>query len=184
MVVLVLTQKQTPAHAHLHGEDSIARNVSYQHLLVIALKSCWVNRKIFLFSFLFSPFLLPSLYPFFFPSFLSFFPFLSLSFFLSLSLPPSLFSNLHSFFLSLAFLLVIITSYDLLRFLTRVVGWLFGWLSFPAHKIQFIDYGVFLPTAICAKYCMNGGTCSGPNTCTCMPDYFGKRCENCKFILP
>ncbi|TNF22610.1 MAG: hypothetical protein EP329_28370 [Deltaproteobacteria bacterium] len=33
------------------------------------------------------------------------------------------------------------------------------------------------PSPVCAEPCQNGGTCSGPNTCTCPAGYTGDHCE-------
>ena len=35
---------------------------------------------------------------------------------------------------------------------------------------------------VCTSSCQNGGTCTGPNTCTCVSGWNGAVCQNCMFF--
>ena len=41
---------------------------------------------------------------------------------------------------------------------------------------------LFIFTAVCQKFCQNGGKCIGPNKCQCQPGYSGQWCEICKYL--
>ena len=44
-------------------------------------------------------------------------------------------------------------------------------------------YFVFAYTAVCARPCQNGGTCTAPNTCTCAPGWRGSQCTTGTLLL-
>ena len=53
------------------------------------------------------------------------------------------------------------------------------------NQIEMVSYAVFNDyfsdfTDFCATSCQNGGTCTGPNRCTCPSGWTGSNCQTCK----
>lgn len=47
-----------------------------------------------------------------------------------------------------------------------------------------MNYGdTILFAAICLEKCQNGGICTAPNSCTCLKDFTGDRCQHGMSIL-
>ena len=46
-----------------------------------------------------------------------------------------------------------------------------------------VRYFVFAYTAVCARPCQNGGTCTAPNTCTCASGWSGTQCTTGTLLL-
>ena len=49
---------------------------------------------------------------------------------------------------------------------------------FYIQTLWFSDYILCNSAAVCSPSCMNGGTCSSPNTCTCTDGWIGESCTN------
>ena len=70
-------------------------------------------------------------------------------------------------------------------FLKRCSGWLFSFeascllpLSRDRFSFNLSSSLVLLPSDVCSTSCRNGGTCVGPNTCSCPAGHTGKDCSS------
>lgn len=53
--------------------------------------------------------------------------------------------------------------------------------TLPTHFEELTgSYRLVYTLVVCTSACLNGGTCTGPNTCTCTAGRNGAVCQNCK----